>query len=134
MRFTWTDRGTPTAAFAETSPAHNDEFPSVLVELAFHDEANDAAYLKEPGFRLDASRAMARGIVRYFADSDGADARTPARCPRALAALAPLLPPLTRVDLLVGVKLKLRLARVDDAMVGLVRAMLVDIETALALR
>jgi len=74
-------------------------------------------------------------------DSDGADARPPARCPRALAALAPLLPPLTRVDLLARVKLKLRLARVDDATVGLervsdcgLRAMLVDIETALALR
>jgi len=67
----WNDRGIGRASFSELSPYHNDEIPAALVELAFHDEANDAAYLKEPGFRRDMSRAMYRAIVRYFAERDG---------------------------------------------------------------
>jgi hypothetical protein len=67
----WADRGVRTAAFSEVSPAYNDEMPSALVELAFHDLSSDTALLKEPGFRRDAARAMARGIVRYFAERDG---------------------------------------------------------------
>jgi len=67
----WTDRGHRTAAFSEVSPYHNSEMPSALVELAFHDQADDVVYLKDPAFRRDASRAMMRGIVRYFAERDG---------------------------------------------------------------
>ncbi len=67
----WTDRGRRTAHFSEVSPNHNDEMPSALVELAFHDHEQDTFYLKHPEFRRDASRAMYRGIVRYFADKDG---------------------------------------------------------------
>lgn len=67
----WTDRGHRTAAFSEVSPYHNPEMPAALVELAFHDHPYDVEYLKHPQFRRDASRAMARGIVRYFADRDG---------------------------------------------------------------
>ena len=70
----WTDRGTRTAAFSEVSPYHNPDMPAALVELAFHDSDFDVEYLKEPEFRRDASRAMARGIVRYFADRDGISA------------------------------------------------------------
>ena len=67
----WTDRGHRTAAFSEVSPYHNDEMPSALVELAFHDQEDDVWYLKQPEFRRDAARAMTRGIVQYFADRDG---------------------------------------------------------------
>jgi hypothetical protein len=67
----WYDRGVKTAAFSELSPYHNDEMPAALVELAFHDNELDAWYLKEPTFRRDMSRAMAHGIVRYFAERDG---------------------------------------------------------------
>ncbi len=67
----WYDRGVNRAAFSEVSPYHNDEMPSALVELAFHDNEQDAWYLKEPDFRNDMSRAMYRGIVRYFAERDG---------------------------------------------------------------
>ncbi len=67
----WNDRGTATSCFSEVSPTNNDEMPSVLVELAFHDNADDAAALKDPTFRLDASRGMAQGIARYFAERDG---------------------------------------------------------------
>ena len=74
----WTDRGVRTAAFSEVSPAYNDEMPSALVELAFHDSEIDAEYLKDPRFRRDAARAMYRGIVRSFAERDGV---TPAFLP-----------------------------------------------------
>jgi hypothetical protein len=67
----WNDRGTPTACFSEISPSNNDEMPAALVELAFHDNESDVTYLKNPRFRDDASRAMARGIARYFAERDG---------------------------------------------------------------
>ena len=66
----WADRGTRTAAFSEVSPFHNPDMPAALVELAFHDNESDVEYLKDPAFRRDASRAMLRGIVRYFADRD----------------------------------------------------------------
>jgi hypothetical protein len=68
---TWNDRGTKTDCFAEVNPAHNNEMPSALVELGFHDNVDDAAALKSPVFRRMASRAMARAIVRYFAGQDG---------------------------------------------------------------
>lgn len=67
----WNDRGTNTDCFAEVNPSHNSEMPSVLVELAFHDNEDDAWYLLQPRFRDDMSRAMYHGIVRYFADRDG---------------------------------------------------------------
>ncbi|MFK7931181.1 MAG: N-acetylmuramoyl-L-alanine amidase, partial [Myxococcota bacterium] len=67
----WLDRGVKTGAFAEVNPRHNNEMPATLVELAFHDNETDVAYIKQPRFRLDASRAMYRGIVRYFAEKDG---------------------------------------------------------------
>lgn len=76
----WTDRGVKSAAFAEVNPGHNNEMPAILVELAFHDNEVDSAYLKHPQFRLDASRAMYRGTVRYFAERDGT---TPVYLPEA---------------------------------------------------
>ncbi|HHO53704.1 MAG TPA: hypothetical protein ENK18_23235 [Deltaproteobacteria bacterium] len=67
----WSDRGVNSSCFSELDSGHNDEMPAVLVELAFHDNAADADHLKHPVFRDDASRAMYRGIVRYFAERDG---------------------------------------------------------------
>ena len=81
----WRDRGTQTAAFAEVSPAHNDEFPSALVELAFHDEISDVEALKDPRFRQDSSRAMARAVIRYFAERDGLTPTFPPEPPLGLA-------------------------------------------------
>jgi hypothetical protein len=67
----WNDRGIKDDCFAEVNPAYNNEMPSALVELAFHDEEMDTAHLVDPRFRRDASRAMYRGIVRYFAAESG---------------------------------------------------------------
>ncbi len=81
----WVSRGHRTAAFAELNPGHNDEMPSVLVELAFHDHAYDVVLLKDPRFRRDSARAMGRAIVRYFAERDGVTPVFPPEPPEALA-------------------------------------------------
>jgi len=67
----WRDRDLGTACFSEVAAYNNDEMPAALVELAFHDNETDASFLKQPEFRRDASRAMYRGVVRYFAERDG---------------------------------------------------------------
>jgi hypothetical protein len=67
----WRDRGVKTANFAEVNSSYNNEMPSALVELAFHDSEYDIQFLLDPIFRRDASRAMYRGIVEYFAWQNG---------------------------------------------------------------
>jgi len=70
----WQDRGFRSAYFGEVNPANNDEMPSVLIEMAFHDNATDANALRHPAFRKLAARAVYQGIVKYFANRDGLDA------------------------------------------------------------
>ena len=67
----WTDRGYRSAYFGEINPSHNNEMPSVLLEVAFHDNADDAAALADPRFRRLLARSIYQGIVKYFADRDG---------------------------------------------------------------
>lgn len=67
----WTDRGYRSAYFGEINPSHNNEMPSVLLEVAFHDNATDAAALADPQFRRLLARSIYQGIVKYFADRDG---------------------------------------------------------------
>ncbi|MFC3194170.1 N-acetylmuramoyl-L-alanine amidase [Marinicella sediminis] len=67
----WSDRGKRSAYFGEVNPTHNDEMPAVLLEMAFHDNADDADALRHPGFRKLAARAIYQGVVRYFAERDG---------------------------------------------------------------
>ncbi|MBL8922615.1 MAG: N-acetylmuramoyl-L-alanine amidase [Myxococcaceae bacterium] len=67
---TWRDYGTRCANFGEVNPSNNSEFPGVLLEIAFHDNATDANVLKEPQFRYIATRAILQGIIRYFASVD----------------------------------------------------------------
>ncbi|WP_223789284.1 N-acetylmuramoyl-L-alanine amidase [Marinicella meishanensis] len=67
----WTDRGKRSAYFGEVNPSHNDEMPAVLLEMAFHDNAQDADALRHPQFRRLAARAIYQGIVKYFATRDG---------------------------------------------------------------
>lgn len=67
----WANRGVKTANFAEVNSSFNNEMPSILIELGFHDSAYDTDFLLDPKFRQDAARAMARGIVDYFDQRDG---------------------------------------------------------------
>jgi len=66
----WKDLGIFSAWFGELNPKHNDEMPSTLVEVAFHDTLADADYLREPRFRFVVARAFYQGIVKYFAKRD----------------------------------------------------------------
>lgn len=84
---TWRDRQVRSANFGELNPNNNPDTPSVLLEIAFHDAAADAAHLKEPGFRYVAARAIAQGIIKYFANKDGVPVRLPPEPPTHLAAL-----------------------------------------------
>ncbi|MCR9244026.1 MAG: N-acetylmuramoyl-L-alanine amidase [bacterium] len=64
---TWVDRGQRSANFGEVRLLST--MPGVLLELAFHDQAGsfDHTSLHQPEFRYLGARAIARGIMRYFA-------------------------------------------------------------------
>ncbi len=66
---TWNNRGVKAANFAELRLL--DVMPGILLELAFHDAVTDANALKTPEFRRLASRAIYKGIVRFFSNRDG---------------------------------------------------------------
>lgn len=84
---TWRDRGVHSAYFGELNPNHNNEMPAILIEVAFHDNVNDAAALKEPNFRYLAARAISQGIIRYFAERDSRPVVYPPEPPTHVAAL-----------------------------------------------
>ncbi len=72
----WTDRGMGQLNLGElrmlwdeSDPAAR--IPGVLLEIAFHDNYDDAAALKEPLFEQLAARAVYQGIVHYFEQRDG---------------------------------------------------------------
>lgn len=67
----WQNRGYRSAYFGEINPSYNPEMPSALLEVAFHDNASDAAALKSPRFRQIVARAIYQGIAKYFAQRDG---------------------------------------------------------------
>jgi len=65
----WNDRGVKTANFGELRELST--MPGCLIEVAFHDEPNDANALTTPEFRKIAARGIYQGIVDFFADRDG---------------------------------------------------------------
>ena len=77
----WANRGVKTANFGEVNSTFNNEMPSILIELGFHDSAYDTQFLLDPIFRRDAARAMAFGIAEYFADKDGTAVTLPPEPP-----------------------------------------------------
>ncbi len=60
----WVDRGTRAAPFAEVSDAFN-PLPAALVEVAFHDNAWDAAFLGQDPFVADTADAIVAGVIRH---------------------------------------------------------------------
>ena len=77
----WVNRGVKTANFAEVNSSFNNEMPSILIELGFHDSSYDTQFLLDPNFRKDAARAMAFGIAEYFGDKDGTAVTLPPEPP-----------------------------------------------------
>jgi len=68
---TWRDRKVRSAYFGELNTHNQDEMAAMLMETAFHDNALDAAELKKSSFRKIITRAMVKGIIKYFADKAG---------------------------------------------------------------
>ncbi len=66
---TWNDRGVKYANFGEVRELST--MPGTLMEVAFHDNPDDALALTTPFFRDLAARAMYQGIVKFFNDRDG---------------------------------------------------------------
>lgn len=68
----WNDRGTKVANFGELRELST--MPGALIEVAFHDNVNDAMALKTPAFRNLAARAVYQGIVKFFNNRDNSPA------------------------------------------------------------
>ncbi|NMO21190.1 N-acetylmuramoyl-L-alanine amidase, partial [Pyxidicoccus fallax] len=83
---TWRVRSLRSANLGEVNPTHNPEMPSVLLEMAYHDNVPDSNRLKEPAFRRVAARAILQGLIKYFAAKDGQPVRLPPEAPVAVAA------------------------------------------------
>ena len=82
----WRVRNLRSANLGEVNPTHNPEMPSVLLEMAYHDNITDSNRLKEPAFRRVAARAILQGLIKYFAARDGRPVHLPPEAPGAVAA------------------------------------------------
>lgn len=70
----WIDRAaaTLTGSYgAIATSANSNEFDATLVELAFHDNDQDAALLRDPRVRSYMARACVQGIVRFLSTHSG---------------------------------------------------------------
>jgi len=72
----WTDLGKRSLNLGELRMLYdsNDStasIPGVLLEIAFHDNYDDALALKDPAFARLTARAVYQGVVRYFEGRDG---------------------------------------------------------------
>jgi N-acetylmuramoyl-L-alanine amidase len=79
----WVDRGMLAANFGEVRLLST--MPGTLLEIAYHDNRDEANALVDPRFAQITARAIYRGIVRYFA---GRDQTTPVFLPEPPAGLA----------------------------------------------
>lgn len=73
----WSTRTTytydaPSFDYGEISSGNTgNEFDATIIELAFHDDATDALFLKSPLGRDYLARATYQGVVRYFSEFGG---------------------------------------------------------------
>ncbi len=82
----WEDRGRKSADFGELRALKT--MPGVLLEMAFHDHAEDAKALLDPRFRNLTARAVYKGIVRYYAKIDGEKPHFLPEPPQEISAIA----------------------------------------------
>lgn len=86
----WADRG-DNLTFARSDFAFGEirgdalgyEMDATIVEVAFHDDPSDALLLRDPQVRRAVARATTQGLIRYFAQFDGAPLVFPPEPPRA---------------------------------------------------
>lgn len=79
----WHDFGQWQANLGEVRETRS--MPAMLIEMAFHDNINDAAQLREPRFAQLLARAVYQGIVAYYAQKDGVTPRYLPEPPEQLA-------------------------------------------------
>jgi hypothetical protein len=79
FEFNWFNAGTNVTLdrtdieFGEINNTYiGNEFDATIVEVAYHDNATDAALMRDPKVRDAAGRATYQGIVKYFNSVDGA--------------------------------------------------------------
>ncbi len=71
LESTWRDRGVFSAYFGELNPNYNNEMPSALLEILFHDSAADMYWYRQPAVRRASGRAVCHAVLAYFAERDG---------------------------------------------------------------
>jgi len=91
----WHDRGTSVTlsrsdiAFGEINNVYiDDEFDATIIEVAFHDNQQDAELMRDPRVRQAAGRAAYQGLIRYMNQFSGVPLTflpEPPTNPRALA-------------------------------------------------
>lgn len=81
---TWRDRGVFSAYFGELNPNYNNEMPSALLEILFHDSAADMYWYKQPIVRHASGRAVCHAVLAYFAERDGTPLVLPPEAPTGL--------------------------------------------------
>jgi len=65
----WVDRAEPTytgAYGAICTPANGNEFDATIIELAFHDNQQDAELLRDPRVRAAMAKSCVEGIIRFL--------------------------------------------------------------------
>jgi Fibronectin type III domain len=74
----WHNRGTnvlyenPAFNYGELNNSHiHDEFDATIVEVAFHDQLDDAQLMREAYVRDALARATYQGLLKYFREVDG---------------------------------------------------------------
>lgn len=83
----WKDRGVDSAYFGELNPTHNNEMPSILMEMAFHDSVADATVIKQPKWRYIATRAISQAVIKWFATKDGVAVHLPPEPPASVSSV-----------------------------------------------
>ncbi|MBN1514604.1 MAG: N-acetylmuramoyl-L-alanine amidase [Phycisphaerae bacterium] len=68
IEFPWIPRPNPqdTGAPQISTTYNNDEFDATLVEVAFHDEPQDAALLRDAGVRAAVSRSIVQAFIKFL--------------------------------------------------------------------
>lgn len=72
LEFAWSNRANPTFARSDYAfgeirgDTSNYEFDATIIEVAYHDNASDAAIMRDPRARQRIAQSAAQGTIRYF--------------------------------------------------------------------
>jgi hypothetical protein len=90
LEYTFQPRSNPVYARSDYAfgeirgDVNNDEFDATILEVAFHDEAQDSALLRDPFFRGRVALSSVEGTIKYFNQFGGAAMALPPLAPNNL--------------------------------------------------